>query len=181
MRLSILICSLVNRHRELKLLLETLHKQVSSVEGVEVLVDVDDGCLKVGEKRNKLLDLAQGEYVCFVDDDDIVPEYYVLKIIAAIATKPDAVGFMGEIEFKNGKKFPVEYRHGNEDSFDGHTYYRGVWHLQPVKRTIALQAKFPAKVNRGEDKCFADQVKPLIETAIFIPETMYYYKAAYDQ
>ena len=33
--------------------------------------------MSVGEKRNKLIHMAKGEYFSFIDDDDLVSEEYV--------------------------------------------------------------------------------------------------------
>ena len=44
---------------------------------VEVLTELDDGTRSIGEKRNALVESAGGEYVCFVDDDDMVSSDYV--------------------------------------------------------------------------------------------------------
>ena len=37
--------------------------------------------MSVGEKRNKLINMAKGEYFSFIDDDDLVSEEYVDQVL----------------------------------------------------------------------------------------------------
>lgn len=84
---SILICQIPERwhssHGLLYSLLET--QAVARRPEVELLALMDNRRRTVGEKRNALLSIAQGEYVSFIDDDDAVSPDYVQKIVAAIA------------------------------------------------------------------------------------------------
>jgi glycosyltransferase involved in cell wall biosynthesis len=94
MKLSIII-SFYNLHQYVGELLEILDKQMR--KEVEVIL-VDDGSeipftsdykwLKVYRKqnggvstaRNLGLDYAVGEYITFIDADDIVPDYYLDRL-----------------------------------------------------------------------------------------------------
>ena len=76
--MSILVCTTTERKHFLDRLLDTLNKQIT--DRIEVIVESDDGIMKIGKKRNMLLDKASGDYVCFVDDDDLVSDDYCEKI-----------------------------------------------------------------------------------------------------
>ena len=68
--LSILICTIKSREAYLKELIEELDYQIQFKE-VQVLWLGDNKSMSVGAKRNKLLSIADGEWVCFIDDDDL--------------------------------------------------------------------------------------------------------------
>ena len=85
-KLSILICSVENNERQesLNKLVHELNHQVCSNYAeniVEILVEKDNGTMSVGKKRNVLIDKANGEYICFIDDDDYVAENYLNLIL----------------------------------------------------------------------------------------------------
>lgn len=184
MKLSILICSLEKRAHMLDSLLKTLHSQER--EGVEIIVDIDRGEKIIGQKRNELLDTAMGDYVCFIDDDDEVPDYYVHEILDAIKQNPDCIGFE-LIYTENGGEQRSAYHSivynewATKKEDDGKTYYeRTPNHLNPIKREIALKAKFPEK-NFGEDHEYSNIVQHLVESEVYIDKPMYFYKYVSDK
>lgn len=172
-----------------------LHEQGLVFDGlnVEWLIDdtpkgVPDGSVPggvrpvtTGEKRNKLLSRAKGHYVCAVDDDDLVAFDFISKILAAATSDPDAIGFKGMLlprgPFSAHK--PIEFIH-TMDCKTWHTkdniHWRGINHLNPVRRELALQAGFPEK-NFAEDHEFSNRLAPLLKTQVMIDECMYYYYA----
>lgn len=142
---------------------------------MEILVDGDVGDISIGEKRNNLLKRAKGDYVCFIDDDDMVPDYYVEEILKAIETGPDCVGFNGAIVSQEGKRDLVSYRMGiTKVDRDGQWFRAGIGHLSPVKREIALSAMFP-EVNSAEDVEYAKLIQPKLKTQVVIDRFMYFY------
>ena len=52
---------------------------------IEIITEEDNGENSVGKKRNNVLDRAAGEYVCFIDDDDMVTDIYVSEIVNALS------------------------------------------------------------------------------------------------
>ena len=71
MKLSILIPTLPNRIIMFANMFANLSKQAEQFPGeVEILSDDRGREITTGEKRNALLERAQGEYTVFVDDDD---------------------------------------------------------------------------------------------------------------
>ncbi len=174
MKLSILICSLYSRHKFLDILLHILDKQKN--DQVEILVEKDNGKTILGAKRNLLLEKAQGQYICFVDDDDKVSKDYISKILEALKTEPDCCGIEGIIFRRRntpGKLFIHSIKYNTWFEEDG-IYYRCPNHLNPVKREIALQIGFPEK-NSGEDHVYSNGIFPLLKTEVYIKGSIYYY------
>ena len=58
----------------------------------EIIYDIDEGQVSIGVKRQRMLHKANGEYIVFIDDDDLVAENYVDLILGALKTGPDCVG-----------------------------------------------------------------------------------------
>jgi glycosyltransferase involved in cell wall biosynthesis len=148
---------------------------------VEVLVEQDDGELPIGAKRNNLLEKAEGAYIAFVDDDDLVAENYVKLVLEAVVSHPDVVG-IHLIMTTNGLE-PEKSYHSLEhrswwdrpDPENGRRiYYRNPNHLNPVKRHIAMQVKFPPS-NHGEDRDYSMRLLPLLQTEVVIKEPIYFY------
>lgn len=174
-RLSILVCSIQRREKQLTRLMNVLNPQMKS--NVEVLVETDDGQMSIGAKRNKLLSLAQGDYVAFVDDDDLVSLDYVDKVLNAASTSPDCCSLTGEITH-HGKKHlfvhSIEHDHWYEK---GGVYFRSPNHLNAIKRELALRVSFP-EIDSGEDRIFSTSIFSLLKTEIKIEGILYHYLAS---
>lgn len=171
LKLSILIATHARREKKLKELLDVLMRQVDKHQGaIEVVAYWNSGELSIGEIRQALLEDAQGEYVCFVDDDDMVPEYYCDEIVNALGE--DYVGFQVAL-YNDGELKPPVYhslKYPNWfEAYDG--YYRNVTHLNPIKRELALQGTFVG--GAGEDEKWASMVHP--QTENYIDRVMYFY------
>ena len=173
MKLSILICSLASRRERLASLLSILSPQI--IDGVEILVGIDDGSQKIGIKRNRLVQSATGRYVCFIDDDDEVSDDYVSQIMIGLGADVDHVA-IGGIMTTNGRE-PHEFRSSKDYTLhekDG-VYYRGVQHLGVIKRDLALQCPFPP-ISFEEDRKFSEAITPLIHTEYQVQKPIYFYR-----
>jgi glycosyltransferase involved in cell wall biosynthesis len=182
MLFSILICTLDHRKEYLERIMQALSSQIKEKEDlVEILSETDDGSLSIGSKRNRLLERAQGDYIAFVDDDDVVSSDYVDKILEALQSKPDVVG-MHLLHFNDGVLAGFTYHSlryeswfENRDTNLGFMrYYRNPNHLNPVKREYALQTKFP-EISMGEDKDYSYKILKHLKTEEYITEPIYYY------
>lgn len=143
---------------------------------VEVIVNVDDGQLSIGDKRNALLKEATGDYIAFIDDDDMVRTTYVPNILTAILTDPDCVGIEG-IMTTNGSTSGRLFIHSLRYHIwfeDNGIYYRNPNHLSPVKRELALKTGFPG-INHGEDHDYSRRLLPLLNTECYIKGPIYHY------
>jgi glycosyltransferase involved in cell wall biosynthesis len=163
------------REVELERLMGQLNPQLEG-QPVEVVIETDNVAMSVGEKRNVLLRRAMGEYIAFVDDDDEVPDYYVSRILAAVAkSRPDVIGFSGLLRLSDGT---AEFRHslrygGWYTGADG-IFYRTPNHLNPVRREWATSVMF-VDSRFGEDADYATRIRPYLETEVYVGGPMYYY------
>jgi len=183
--LSILICSLEARQRQLRELLNTLEPQAVS-QPVDILVETDDGQVSIGAKRNSLLDTASRKYLCYIDDDDMVDGSYISRILSRIKSyetlnsgdSPDCVGICGYI--RGGSKHGWQFRHSITvtnwcKDKSAMIYFRTPNHLNPIKSEYAKQCRFPES-SWGEDRAYSDQVRPFLKTEVFIGHPLYYYQ-----
>ncbi len=181
MKFSILVCSLEKRKNFLDRLMACLSPQIEGIDAVEVLIETDTGEKSIGAKRNRLIERSKGDYIAFVDDDDVVSSDYVNKILKAIETKPDVVG-MHLLHFNDGHLGGFTYHSldydswfENQDKTTGYMrYYRNPNHLNPVKRGYALRTKFP-EISMGEDKEYSKNILKFLKTEEYITEPIYIY------
>jgi glycosyltransferase involved in cell wall biosynthesis len=180
MMLSILIPSLHARAEKLSSLLGTLRMQIENnfaEEKVEIIIDVDRGERNVGAKRNSLLASANGDYLCFVDDDDRVSPQYISLLLNAIQSEPDCCSLNGLLT-TNGKDEQL-FRHSihyNGWYTRGGILYRYTNHLNCVRSEIAKKMTFP-QTNFGEDKHYSNQLmrSRLLKRERKIEPILYYY------
>ena len=176
-KLSILIPTLEDRKESLAGLRAELDRQVGK-RNVEVLHLSDNRQMSIGQKRNMLLNQSQGEYVAFVDDDDMVFPDYVDKVLNALVKNPDCTSLTGEIVFSDGYSRPFIHSLRYTQWIDDHgnkVYYRPPNHLNAVRRSIALQVGFPPW-NSGEDRSFSMGIRHHLKTEQWIDGCIYTYR-----
>ncbi len=174
MILSVLICSLSSRAGDLTRLLNVLEKQLT--KEVELLTDIDNGEVTTGAKRNRLLEKSTGEYVVFIDDDDLIAETYIKDILKAAKEHKDAIVFKGWVTTNGKNKRPFELSKDFGYLTMNGIYYRYPNHIVPIKRSIATRFKFPDK-DYGEDYDWATQIHKsgFIKTETKIDKELYFY------
>jgi len=180
MKLSILICTMPHRAEMFCALYNKLKYQILCSEQpmqVQLLWD-DDAKLTTGEKRNNLLNQASGDFIVFVDDDDDVDDNYVDEILKVIIENPniDCIGINGLITFDGNRSKPwsISIQHGHWYETD-EMYLRTPNHISPVRRSIALQAKFP-DISYGEDMEYSKRILPMCKIEVCIDKPLYHYK-----
>ena len=71
--------------QEIHLQITALHTTHPSLGQVQHLSDTGDsykmGGLSIGKKREKLVQQAEGKYLCFLDDDDLPAPNYVETLV----------------------------------------------------------------------------------------------------
>lgn len=197
MLFSILIPTLACRAPLLARLRAGLDPQVDAANAgapdgaprVEIVLAADDGENPIGWKRNKLLDEALGSYIAFVDDDDVVSANYVPAILSALCrrsdlgpmTPPDCVGFRVarcvDGRYQEEAIHSLRYaQYGEGRDAQGQRYFeRTPNHLNPVRAELARRAMFPSDLNWAEDTAYAQRLRPLLRTEVFVDERLYTY------
>lgn len=181
MRLSILICTLVGREEKLDRLLSCLRQQKTN--DIEILVESDNGENSTGFKRNKLIERAKGDYICFIDDDDLVSSNYVSRILSSLSSDPDCVGFKVDkidetsVTTMQLIKSLMTFKTGYFWSYVNDEIPTQLMipdHLTPIKREYALKCKFK-DISKAEDTFYSFEILKYLNTEIFIDEVLYYY------
>lgn len=177
-KLSVLIPSLHERHKELHELVKSINQQRSTQNDVEILSIVDDRSMTTGKKRNYLLHMSSGQYVCFIDDDDDISHDYISQIVRNANSNTDCFSLNGEIIFSDGYSRKFYHSLKYDKWVDDHTnkvYYRSPNHLNAIRRDIAIQSVFPDIVI-GEDRIYSANIRPKLKTQIDLIGTNYFYK-----
>lgn len=178
MKLSILIPTLPERIVLFANLVEKLCKQGEQFPGeVEILSDDRGREISTGQKRNELLQRAQGKYTVFVDDDDDVPEYYVAEIIKAIETDCDVMAINGMMTTNGTNIIYWNIYLGADYVLRDGIYHRFPNHITPMKREHAIQVEFP-NLSFGEDYAWACALRDkfLLRKETVIEKSMYHYQ-----
>lgn len=177
---SILIPTQVHRQWKLARLLEVLLPQAErSPVDTEIVVLRNPGG-PLPQLRQLLLDSARGTWVSFVDDDDMVAEYYCEEIGRAFLQYPhtDYIGFKIKRAWDSIVGIPggistISLRHpGWSLDYSDYTL------LNPVRTTIARTGTFLGwGSNYGEDRMFRDQIIGHLHLSreVFIDKVMYFY------
>lgn len=144
---------------------------------IEVISDDEVG-VNVGHKRNNLLKRAKGEFVVFIDDDDLIYPNYLDSIISKIIEKPDSdcIGINGIIT-TNGedkRKWFISKEYGKWYE-DNKIYYRTPNHISPVRREIAQSKGFPC-IEHGEDYHYSMGILNSLNNEAIIHEPIYHYR-----
>lgn len=179
-KLSILICTIESRKEQFTNLLLYLNSQTT--KEVEIVSICDNKEISVGAKRQKLLELAKGEYISFVDDDDWLSPNYVSNILKAIETKPDCIGFLINCKGTPGVSASASNRWLDwADKVGGFDYVRTIYHKNPIKRSIALEIGYK-DLRFAEDYDYSKRLKQsgLLKSEEFINEVMYEYRFKYE-
>jgi glycosyltransferase involved in cell wall biosynthesis len=172
-RLSILIPTLQKRSKLCQELTDELTRQLTTE--VEFMLLPDAGQRTIGEKRNALLEAAQGDYVAFIDDDDMISPDYIDKVMKALEEDPDCASLTGFIY--EGNSSPRTFVHSidyegwyTKDGID----YRYPNHLNAVKKKYALKVGFP-EISHGEDRAYSDRIQQYLKKESKIEGVIYHY------
>lgn len=177
--LSVCICTIPGREEKLRQLLDHMWTQILWLDDpreVEILVDGTSG-IKIGEKRQRLLDRAKGHFVCSVDDDDFVSHDYFGRILAEIKKDltVDCLAMRGVMTTAGAvsETFEHSIKYGWDQG--GGEYKRAINHLNPVRRDLALQVGFKPNLHFNEDQDYGDRLRSLLKREGDLGDTPIYY------
>lgn len=186
-RLSIII-PVYNTNEYLNELLTILDRQITS--DVEVIV-IDDGSdvpvkadyewltlirqknAGVSAARNKGIDKSRGEYIAFIDSDDLIAENYISTILNKIETEQFDYMYLSWKTFGNGWKCDVRLNNIN-DKFP--SFNLCVWN-RIYKRSVIGDIRFNTKKKIAEDAEFIKNIDENGKKKAFISDYMYFYRS----
>jgi len=163
-KLSILIPTIPDRKDQFDALNNEVKKQVRECDEVHPtlgLVEVlfmstptyKNGGPSIGEKRHKLVQAANGEYLCFLDDDEGIAPNYIETLLRLMHNQtPSVCTFRSIAKMDNfWCIIDMSLKHKkNEQASPNHIIKRPPWHICPVRFNIAQAEEFNNS-NYGED------------------------------
>lgn len=188
-KLSIII-PVYNAEPYIHELIDCLAPQIT--EKIEVIC-VDDGsrtpfvpedvrikCIRqsnggVSKARNTGLAAAQGEYVAFIDADDMVSEDYVQTILETIEEEQFDYCYLSWRTFGGGWNYKVELK-SIQDKFP--EFNLCVWN-RIYKRSMIGNVRFNEAKKIAEDAQFIREVKEEGKKKAFIPQALYFYRTGH--
>lgn len=185
---SILVATLGQRRGRFKRLTDALAPQLEQHNGaVELVAYWNVGESPLSVIRQSLVDDARGTYISFIDDDDLVPYYFVNEVIDAIARYyrehdryVDYVGWQMQTYVDEQPLKPTFHSLRYDRWWDDDAgYYRDISHLNPIRKgkVIEVGADF-RRTSPPEDVAWSDQLRRHLTTEEYVDRVMYHYHAS---
>ncbi len=178
MKLTIAIPTVIGREDKFEALRDELLLQAKGYD-VEIISLCDNKEISIGAKRQKLYEMAKGEYTVQIDDDDWIAPTYIEDVINSLQGN-DCIGYVERCIINGVTKYS-KISMAFEDWADvsqpnEFQYYRTPFFKVPIKTSLCLQVGV-SDMRFGEDHDFARRLKPLLKSEVFIHKAMYYYTA----
>ena len=127
-----------------------------------------------------MINLSNGEYFAFVDDDDDVEDWYIEEMLKAIEQKPDVITFLQHAHINN-KDAVIDFDldHKENDIFvPDRVVKRMPFHVCGWRKNGCEDIEWKES-NWGEDWIWAEQALRLAKTQVKINKHMhiYYYNS----
>ena len=179
MKLSILTPTIPERASQVAKLQTRIAAQSSELKSlgqVEHLILSDNRQRSIGAKRQALVDIARGQYIAFIDDDDDISDNYVTELLAAAVSGADVITFLQAATY-NGLESTVHFQLGQGDGafIPGGITQRDAWHVCAWRRDTVAGCQF-LETNYGEDRAWALQARKRAKTSIHIEKVLHYYR-----
>lgn len=179
--LSILVCGVYTRYDtflpkiQAQLFSQYVALEDRDLDRVEIIILIDNKKKMLGTKRNELVDMAQGKYIVFVDDDDRIAEDYIQSLLDATNSDADCIVFNADVSINAAAPvvcfFSKDFK---TDRNEVEAYYRVPNHICCVKRFLAVAARFPS-IPYAEDAGYSKALMPMLNTEYKIDRVLYYY------
>ena len=137
----------------------------------------------VSNARNKALDIARGEYITFIDDDDFVSPSYLEELYQN--ARPNVVSLCYPLSFVDGTNrfepynITRSYRPTSDSNlipfYKAHRYFGGpVYKL--IHRNIIADRRFDVRYKNGEDTLFMFLISNKLSEVSFTSKNAVYYR-----
>lgn len=143
----------------------------------------------VSTARNKALDMAEGEYVFFMDSDDWIVPTLLEKLCEQLQLKKAEIAFCrylseGDRDYdlitgKAGEEKELEWILVDQNKLKEECQRIGIFRGiggRLIKKSIIGKLRFEKDLIVGEDTCFLYQLVQKGVSAVYTPEKMYYYR-----
>jgi hypothetical protein len=171
---QILMTTIPHRHAKLAALLERLDAQMQP--GVTALIYRDNLEVTYEQKLQALVDEAHAEYVSVLQCDDSVSADYVPRVLKALESRPDYVGYRVRYTEAGVRQMPVIHSLACGGWHDSpRQLQRDLCYFNPIRLELARQVRF-----RGPycDTEWADDLRALrcVRTEEFIDDEIFWYQ-----
>lgn len=177
---TLLVPTIGERRASFERLMATLLPQTERYAGdVRVMAWHNNGHPPLTEIRQAMVESVTTDYLSCIDDDDLVPPYFVEKALKALAARPDYVGWQVQC-YSDGVPTAIAYhslkyrRWWNETT----RYYRDISHINPIKTSHAREVSFRrTRHGQAEDRAWVQQLRAsgLLVTEEVVDTIMYHY------
>jgi hypothetical protein len=176
--LSILTPSVPERlHSHLIPLLDKIKKQIGNLQ-VEHLIFLDNRKRSIGFKRDSLVQIANGKYLAFVDDDDDISDDYVSSLYTAIKNNDvDVITFDQYCYVNNNPPSVINFsleNKTNQEYIPNAIIKRLPFHVCAWKTQIAQKHRFVDE-NYSEDWYWCKKLLEETKTEYHIPKRLHSY------
>ena len=122
--------------------------------------------------RNRGLDEAKGEYICFIDDDDLITDNYLEELLAIATSNTIALSYVCAFEDRDKTQRPIyitaDFKENQRDiPFVAVRRYFYVCWGKLIHRNIIGNHRFDVSLKNGEDCQFMLQISDCIQKASF--------------
>lgn len=142
---------------------------------VKVIRKKNGGCASA---RNRGLKVAKGEYIQFIDADDMVPEYFIEKLLSKIEGGYDVIDYSWKSLTSQGNQHNYILRSDNDRLPNPSVCTRC------FKKAYIGSIRFNELKDSTEDEDFSRRLGYILKDAEYkhgsVPEYMYFYRTAND-
>jgi hypothetical protein len=180
---DLLLPTLPHRHEQLCSLLAEIDRQWQAGLG---MIAYRDNLHRPGNasygKWQDLEEMSAADYTSFIADDDWIAPDFVARIMEALESRPDYVGFGVKYTIDGEPAMPVEHslRHTGWANSPA-ILTRDLVHHNPIRRDLALLATWRTDTQEADRAWAADlRASGKVRTEAWIPEQMYWYQESGD-
>ena len=149
--ITFLIPTILGRESSLRRLTTSIHeKMVRIAPTIRYTIDIgfDNREMRIGSKRQSMIQNSRGKYSAFVDDDDVITDAYIEDVQESIRGSYQVMRLRGQIQ-------QYTFTHSLEYSLTspmalGDVFVRPPNHLNPMMTDIAKFVPY-GNASRGED------------------------------
>ncbi|MHC4252534.1 MAG: hypothetical protein ACYS9X_25730 [Planctomycetota bacterium] len=178
--LSIICPAIIHRsHNSCVLFKKLAYQAAECSEYVEILIFMDNCQRSISGKHEDLNQLARGDYVAGIGDDDDVPDDYISSIVKAIKDNPGVDVITYDLEYNvNGKMisthtFGLDLPHVRPYDAEHSSDYP---HARcPIRRDIVQEYHYMRGRWFGEDIDFRDWLREnnRLQSEVYIDKVLY--------